>query len=111
MGMTPINSSILLNTKDSLFPSVVQEGASSSPKSIPFTLNTDLVIPSLTAILAILQLITALAVARNPLPTSKGGPFSYRVVSQQDELPSSVGLDFRARIDGGRMYSGHLEAK
>ncbi|GKG27890.1 hypothetical protein Tco_0406217, partial [Tanacetum coccineum] len=33
------------------------------------------------------------------------------VVSEQDELPSSVGLDFRARLDGGRMYSGHLEAK
>ncbi|GJV47558.1 hypothetical protein Tco_1437770, partial [Tanacetum coccineum] len=33
------------------------------------------------------------------------------VVSEQDELPSSVGFDFRARLDGGRMYSGHLEAK
>ncbi|GJX76697.1 hypothetical protein Tco_0323508 [Tanacetum coccineum] len=33
------------------------------------------------------------------------------VVSEQDELPSkSVGLDFRARLDGGRMYSGHLKA-
>ncbi|GKD27108.1 ribonuclease H-like domain-containing protein [Tanacetum coccineum] len=32
------------------------------------------------------------------------------VVSEQDELPSSVGLDFRARLDGGRMYLGHLEA-
>ncbi|GJS48210.1 hypothetical protein Tco_0598331 [Tanacetum coccineum] len=32
------------------------------------------------------------------------------VVSEQDELPSSAGLDFRARLDGGRMYSGHLEA-
>ncbi|GKB02767.1 hypothetical protein Tco_0830856 [Tanacetum coccineum] len=30
---------------------------------------------------------------------------------EQDELPSSIGLDFRARLDGGRMYSGHLEAK
>ncbi|GKD85906.1 hypothetical protein Tco_1357060, partial [Tanacetum coccineum] len=33
------------------------------------------------------------------------------VVSEQDELPSSVGLVFRARLDGGQMYSGHLEAK
>ncbi|GJU57865.1 hypothetical protein Tco_1235631 [Tanacetum coccineum] len=33
------------------------------------------------------------------------------VVSEQDKLPSSVELDFRARLDGGRMYSGHLEAK
>ncbi|GJT93695.1 hybrid signal transduction histidine kinase M [Tanacetum coccineum] len=33
------------------------------------------------------------------------------VVSEQDEFPSSVGLDFRARLDDGRMYSGHLEAK
>ncbi|GJZ96620.1 hypothetical protein Tco_0668954 [Tanacetum coccineum] len=32
------------------------------------------------------------------------------VVSEQDELPTSVGLDFRARLDGGWMYSGHLEA-
>ncbi|GJW89977.1 hypothetical protein Tco_0167530 [Tanacetum coccineum] len=32
------------------------------------------------------------------------------VVSEQDELPSSVGHDFRARLDDGRMYSGHLEA-
>ncbi|GJR06794.1 hypothetical protein Tco_0529778 [Tanacetum coccineum] len=34
-----------------------------------------------------------------------------QVMSEQDELPSSVGLDFRARLDGDRMYSGHLEAK
>ncbi|GJU89758.1 hypothetical protein Tco_1302181 [Tanacetum coccineum] len=27
----------------------------------------------------------------------------FGVVSEQDELPSSVGLDFRARLDGGRM--------
>ncbi|GJY96335.1 hypothetical protein Tco_0513245 [Tanacetum coccineum] len=33
------------------------------------------------------------------------------VVSEQDELPSSIGLDFQARLDGGRMNSGHLEAK
>ncbi|GJX78007.1 hypothetical protein Tco_0324818 [Tanacetum coccineum] len=33
------------------------------------------------------------------------------VVSEQDELPSSIGLEFRARLDGDRMYSGHLEAK
>ncbi|GJX90069.1 hypothetical protein Tco_0343395 [Tanacetum coccineum] len=32
------------------------------------------------------------------------------VVSEQDKLPSSVKLDFRARLDGGRMYSGHLKA-
>ncbi|GJV50912.1 hypothetical protein Tco_1446653 [Tanacetum coccineum] len=31
------------------------------------------------------------------------------VMSEQDELPSSIELDFRARLDGGRMYSGHLE--
>ncbi|GJW82893.1 hypothetical protein Tco_0156038, partial [Tanacetum coccineum] len=35
---------------------------------------------------------------------------NHRVVSEQGELPSSVGLDFRARLDGGRMYSRHLEA-
>ncbi|GKF70192.1 hypothetical protein Tco_0203249, partial [Tanacetum coccineum] len=33
------------------------------------------------------------------------------VALEQDELPSSVGLDFRARLDDGRMYSGHLETK
>ncbi|GJU03795.1 hypothetical protein Tco_1114133 [Tanacetum coccineum] len=33
-----------------------------------------------------------------------------RVVSKQDELPSSVELDFGAELDGGRMYPGHLEA-
>ncbi|GJQ89769.1 hypothetical protein Tco_0000908 [Tanacetum coccineum] len=47
-----------------------------------------------------------------------GGKFEYWkaelevvVVSEQDELPSSIGLDFRARLDGGQMYSGYLEAK
>ncbi|GJY98283.1 putative reverse transcriptase domain-containing protein, partial [Tanacetum coccineum] len=43
----------------------------------------------------------------------KGGPQSSprnaEVASEQDEFPSSVGLDFRARLDGGQMYSGHLE--
>nr|GEU58700.1 50S ribosomal protein L18-like isoform X4 [Tanacetum cinerariifolium] len=34
-----------------------------------------------------------------------------KVASEQGELPSSVGLDSRARRDDGRMYSGHLEAK
>ncbi|GJR00425.1 hypothetical protein Tco_0523409 [Tanacetum coccineum] len=34
----------------------------------------------------------------------------HPVVSEQDELPSSIGLDFRARLDSGRIYSGHLEA-
>ncbi|GJT54894.1 hypothetical protein Tco_0989948 [Tanacetum coccineum] len=33
------------------------------------------------------------------------------VVSEQHELPSSVGVDFQAQLDDGRMYSGHLEAK
>ncbi|GKA71284.1 hypothetical protein Tco_0777423 [Tanacetum coccineum] len=33
------------------------------------------------------------------------------VVSEQDELPSNTRLDFQARLDGGRMYSGHLEEK
>nr|GEW58864.1 hypothetical protein [Tanacetum cinerariifolium] len=33
-----------------------------------------------------------------------------KVVSEQDVLPSSVELDFRARLDGGRIYSRHLEA-
>ncbi|GKB40181.1 hypothetical protein Tco_0885123, partial [Tanacetum coccineum] len=32
-------------------------------------------------------------------------------VKEQDELPSSIGLDFRAQRDDGWMYSGHLEAK
>ncbi|GKG10885.1 hypothetical protein Tco_0342285, partial [Tanacetum coccineum] len=32
------------------------------------------------------------------------------VVSKQDELPSSVGLDFRVRLEDGQIYSGHLEA-
>ncbi|GJY27754.1 hypothetical protein Tco_0403521 [Tanacetum coccineum] len=38
-------------------------------------------------------------------------PPASSVASEQDELPSSIGLDFQARLDGGRMYSGHLEAK
>nr|GEY71008.1 hypothetical protein [Tanacetum cinerariifolium] len=100
MGMALNNSAILLNTRTSLkgllsaslaiFHSsgrcqskkyllayVVQYGASSLPKSTPFTLNTDLEIPSPIAILAILQSITALAVARNPLLTSKGVSGSF----------------------------------
>nr|GFB29835.1 probable xyloglucan 6-xylosyltransferase 5 [Tanacetum cinerariifolium] len=32
------------------------------------------------------------------------------VALDQDELPSSAGLDFQTRLDGGRMYLGHLEA-
>ncbi|GKA76922.1 hypothetical protein Tco_0783383 [Tanacetum coccineum] len=35
----------------------------------------------------------------------------FGVVSEQDQLPSNIGLDFQARLDGGRMYTGHLEAK
>ncbi|GKE31807.1 hypothetical protein Tco_1451129 [Tanacetum coccineum] len=31
-------------------------------------------------------------------------------MSERDKLPSSVGLDFRARLDSGQMYSRHLEA-
>ncbi|GJW35571.1 hypothetical protein Tco_0058491 [Tanacetum coccineum] len=38
-------------------------------------------------------------------------PPASSVVSEHDELPSSVRLDFRARLYGGRIYSGHLEAK
>nr|GEX54748.1 hypothetical protein [Tanacetum cinerariifolium] len=34
----------------------------------------------------------------------------HEIVSKQDELPSSVGIDSRARLDVGRMYSGHLGA-
>ncbi|GJT16078.1 hypothetical protein Tco_0874784 [Tanacetum coccineum] len=34
-----------------------------------------------------------------------------KVIPEQDKIPSSVRLDFRARLNGGRMYSGHLEAK
>ncbi|GKA28772.1 hypothetical protein Tco_0715017 [Tanacetum coccineum] len=37
-------------------------------------------------------------------------PLASSVMSEQDEIPSSIGLDFQARLDGGRMYSGHLEA-
>ncbi|GKG50554.1 hypothetical protein Tco_0521654, partial [Tanacetum coccineum] len=33
------------------------------------------------------------------------------VVSEQDELPSSVGLDFQARLDDSQMYLRHLEEK
>nr|GEY78319.1 hypothetical protein [Tanacetum cinerariifolium] len=29
-------------------------------------------------------------------------------IREQDELPSSVGLDFQARQDDGQIYSGHL---
>nr|GEX54931.1 ribonuclease H-like domain-containing protein [Tanacetum cinerariifolium] len=36
--------------------------------------------------------------------------YSKEVVSEQDELPSSIRLDFQARLADGRMYSGHLEA-
>nr|GEW02760.1 hypothetical protein [Tanacetum cinerariifolium] len=32
-----------------------------------------------------------------------------KVASEQDELPSSVGLDSRARSDDGQMYSGNLK--
>ncbi|GKC22595.1 hypothetical protein Tco_1024745 [Tanacetum coccineum] len=41
----------------------------------------------------------------------KSVPLTSRFVTlEQDELPSSVGLNFRARLDGGWMYLGHLEA-
>nr|GEX25541.1 hypothetical protein [Tanacetum cinerariifolium] len=33
------------------------------------------------------------------------------VVSERDVLPLSVELDFQARFNGGRMYSGHLESQ
>nr|GEZ11523.1 hypothetical protein [Tanacetum cinerariifolium] len=35
--------------------------------------------------------------------------YSTKVSSEQDDLPSSVGLNFRARLNGEQMYSGHLE--
>nr|GEV74343.1 cytochrome c biogenesis protein, chloroplastic [Tanacetum cinerariifolium] len=34
---------------------------------------------------------------------------TWIVALEQDELPSSDGLNSRARLDGGRMYSRHLE--
>ncbi|GJR58080.1 putative reverse transcriptase domain-containing protein [Tanacetum coccineum] len=37
-------------------------------------------------------------------------PPASSAVSEQDELPSRLGIDFRARLDGGRMYSGHIKA-
>ncbi|GJZ45000.1 hypothetical protein Tco_0592596 [Tanacetum coccineum] len=39
------------------------------------------------------------------------GLYTYLPASSASEIPSSVELDFQARLDGGRMYSGHLEAK
>ncbi|GKC02941.1 hypothetical protein Tco_0994551 [Tanacetum coccineum] len=38
-------------------------------------------------------------------------PPASSVVSEQDELPSSVGLDFRALLGGDWIYSEHLKAK
>ncbi|GJX65873.1 hypothetical protein Tco_0300216 [Tanacetum coccineum] len=38
-----------------------------------------------------------------------GTIYRKMVASEQDELSSSIGLDFRDRLDGGRMYSGYLE--
>ncbi|GJW10979.1 hypothetical protein Tco_1576806 [Tanacetum coccineum] len=86
--MAPKNSTILLNTRTSLkglilaslaishslgkwqskkvFPGVVRDLRA---YSIP---SYGVVIPAPTAILVVLQSITALAVARNPLPISKG---------------------------------------
>ncbi|GJV55658.1 hypothetical protein Tco_1456663 [Tanacetum coccineum] len=94
--MAPRNSTILLNTKVSLkgLSSASLEishspGASSSPKSTPFTPNTDLVIPSPTAILAILQSITALEVAKNPLPTRKGVSGSFFIPRMYKSFNSS----------------------
>ncbi|GKD44182.1 hypothetical protein Tco_1268827 [Tanacetum coccineum] len=60
MGIAPKNSTILLNTGTSL------KGLISASLAI----SHSSVIPSYTAILAFLQSITALAVAKNPLPTS-----------------------------------------
>nr|GEV94989.1 hypothetical protein [Tanacetum cinerariifolium] len=93
-GIVPRDSTIFLNTKTSLKGLgskslaishslrkwVVQYGSSLTPRSISLTLNIDIVILSPTAILAFLQSITALAVAKNPLPTSKGhiGSFPYQ---------------------------------
>ncbi|GKC44199.1 hypothetical protein Tco_1061921 [Tanacetum coccineum] len=31
-------------------------------------------------------------------------------IQNLDELPSSIGLEFQAQLDGSQMYSGHLEA-
>ncbi|GKE43853.1 hypothetical protein Tco_1471137, partial [Tanacetum coccineum] len=79
IGMVPRNSTIFLNTKMSLkgltstsLAISHSPGMLSSPKSSSLTPNIVLVSPSPTAILAFLQSITALAVAKNPLPTSKG---------------------------------------
>ncbi|GJW02934.1 hypothetical protein Tco_1561790 [Tanacetum coccineum] len=44
------------------------------------------------------------------LADSRERKWEVLVVSEQDELPSSVELEFRARLDDSRMYSGHLEA-
>ncbi|GJR72847.1 hypothetical protein Tco_0085212 [Tanacetum coccineum] len=51
-------------------------------------------------------------------PSDSSIEFSFRTCSvvieanglEQDKFPSSVGLDFRALLDGGQMYSRHLEA-
>ncbi|GKB16678.1 ribonuclease H-like domain-containing protein [Tanacetum coccineum] len=67
------------------------EGVSSSLGSVSFTPNTDLVIPSPTAILAFLQSITAFAISRNPLPTSKGVSGSF-FMSRDPSLGSTSGI-------------------
>ncbi|GJU62219.1 hypothetical protein Tco_1244054 [Tanacetum coccineum] len=45
-----------------------------------------------------------------PLTSRFIGTRGY-VVLERDKLPLSIRLDFRARLDGGRMYSGHLELR
>ncbi|GKD38614.1 hypothetical protein Tco_1258821, partial [Tanacetum coccineum] len=48
---------------------------------------------------------------RKSFPPVVNGGGGGRVALEQDELPSSVRLDSRARLNGGQMYSRHLEAK
>ncbi|GJZ32995.1 hypothetical protein Tco_0578431 [Tanacetum coccineum] len=112
MGVcAPTPSELGRGLYDSLFPSVVQYGASSSPKSTLFTPNTDLVILSPTAILAILQFITALAVARNPLPTSKGVSRYSGIMFKYDPKSAKVLKGFESPNLQGRVNSPRLESE
>nr|GEX93616.1 hypothetical protein [Tanacetum cinerariifolium] len=76
IGKAPRNSTIRLNTRTSL-KGLISASLAISHSPVSFTPHTDLEILSHTAIFAFLQSITALAVARNPLPTSKGVSGSF----------------------------------
>ncbi|GJZ59716.1 hypothetical protein Tco_0615532 [Tanacetum coccineum] len=79
------------------FESPNLQGSVNSPRSSIFAGVTKIVLLGLEGLY---HLLLASSVHAWDAIFDKG---VFGVVSEQDELPSSIGLDFRARLDGGRI--------